>query len=424
MSRPTPGSTYTVKTGQSLSIIAGIAYGDPLQWPLIYNANQNVLKTEDPNLVFPGEVIFIPQREEIAQIKNDNTRPSNGQDDFEIEIDGRIIPIVSGSIIRTMDTAADIWAAIIAWRPGDDEFIDRVTAPYSFAPAKAYINKKRIVTGTLFQVDPNLDSEGSSKSLIGYSATINIVDSNLKPDDYEDNNVTLRERAEKLLKPYGLRVVVDASVGSSADEKFDRISATESDTIFSHLAPLAAQKKMLISSTAKGNLLFVNANINSEPVGTIEEDAATSTLAYTAKFDGRKRFSIWRVDCQTPLKTDKKNGISKDVNVPITRFKNVRVENDTEGAIQETAAWIRSKEYIKAFTLPFPFPSFYAPNGEIWKENTIVIVKSATLGVPEGFKFLIRQVEYKRSNEGDGVILSLVPPQVYTGEPIVEPWRQ
>lgn len=422
MSNPVAGQQYTVKDGDTLSSIAGVAYGDPLQWPLIHEANQSTLKSSDPNLIFPGEVILIPEREEIKQTKNDITRRLAGNDTFEIEIGGRIIPIMSGSIIRTMDTAADAWSAMIEWLPGRDEFIDTVTAPYSYAEARAYINGERLVTGTLFEVGPTLDNSGSRKALVGYSATINIVDSNLRPDNYEDNKVSLKERAEKLLKPYGLRVVIDKSVVNKANEKFDRVVATESDTIFGHLAKLAVQKKIIISSTEKGNLLFTNANVTALPVGTIEEDVSSS-LSYTAKFDGRKRFSIWRIDCQTPKKKDKKTGISKDLNVPITRFKNIRVDNDSEGSIPETAAWVRSKEFIKALQIPFPVPSFFAPNGTVWRENTTVIVKSKTIGVPDGFKFLIRQVEYKRTNEGDGVVLSLVPPQVYTGETIIEPWR-
>jgi len=423
MSRPIPGKTYTVVSGDTLSSIASIAYGNESKWPLIYSANQNTLKTDDPNLIFPGEVIIIPEQEELKQLKNDIIRESHGKDDFEIEINGRIIPIISGSIIRTMDTAADAWSAMIEWVPGKDDFIDRATAPYSYAPAKAYINQERIVTGLLFKVTPELSAEGSSKKLVGYSATINIVDSNLQPDNYEDNNISLKDRAIKLLKPYGLRVFVDSAAKDRADEIFDMVAATEGDTIFSHLKKLALQKKVLISSTPKGNLLITRANVDSPPVGTIEEDAATASLKYSAEFDGRKRFSLWRVTCQTPLKEDKKSGISKDVNVPIMRFKNISVDNDSGGGIQETAEWIRSKEFIKAFTVPFPFPSFFAPNGEVWKENTTVTVKSATLGIKEGFTFLIRAVEFKRDSNGDAVILSLVPPQVYTGEVIDEPWR-
>lgn len=422
MSKPIPGSTYTVKKDDSLSLIAEKAYGDSQQWPLIYSANQKRLKSNDPNLVYPGEVLLIPERPEVRDALDSIQKKSNVVDDLQIEVGGRRLTVIAAKIIRTMDTAADAWSATIAWEPGKDQEIDRVTAPFSYEKSKAYILGEEQVTGPIMEVKPVINADGSQKMLVGYSATINIVDSDLKPDDYEDNNISLKERAEKLLKPYGLRVYTDQFSGEKANEKFDRVSAEDNVKIFQHLAKLAKQKQVLISSTPKGNLLLTRANVNAVPVGTIEE-AKGIGLEYSAKFDGRKRFSVWKVDCQTPFKKNKKNGISKDNAVPFMRFRNITVDNDTEGGIEETADWIRSKEFIEALSIPFPYPSFRSPNGEIWKENTTVIVKSPTIGVPNGFKFLITKVEFKRDNDGDGVVLSLVPPQVYTGEVIDEPWR-
>jgi hypothetical protein len=50
---------YTVVAGDTLSSIAQQFYGDPNQWPRIFNANQDQIS--DPNLIFPGQVLRIPQ---------------------------------------------------------------------------------------------------------------------------------------------------------------------------------------------------------------------------------------------------------------------------------------------------------------------------------------------------------------------------
>ena len=70
----------------------------------------------------------------------------------------------------------------------------------------------------------------------------------------------------------------------------------------------------------------------------------------------------------------------------------------------------------------FPVSSWYGPDGKLWRENTIVTVKSPTMFVPNGFDFLIRSVEYEFTTEGATAKLGLVPPQVFTGDPIDEPW--
>ncbi|OLB55936.1 MAG: hypothetical protein AUI01_07200 [Ktedonobacter sp. 13_2_20CM_2_56_8] len=59
MAQATPGSNYTVQPGDTLSSIAQRAYGDANQWQKIYDANKQVIGN-DPNLIRPGEVLFIP----------------------------------------------------------------------------------------------------------------------------------------------------------------------------------------------------------------------------------------------------------------------------------------------------------------------------------------------------------------------------
>lgn len=49
---------YTVKKGDSLSKIAGKFYEDVQAYPVIFEANQPMLK--DPSLIYPGQVLRIP----------------------------------------------------------------------------------------------------------------------------------------------------------------------------------------------------------------------------------------------------------------------------------------------------------------------------------------------------------------------------
>jgi len=59
---PTPEEEtefYTVKKGDSLSKIAKAYYGDAMKYPVIFEANREVIK--DPNLIYPGQVLRIPK---------------------------------------------------------------------------------------------------------------------------------------------------------------------------------------------------------------------------------------------------------------------------------------------------------------------------------------------------------------------------
>ena len=52
--------TYEVKSGDSLSKIAKRVYGDAKAWQAIFDANKDILK--DPNKIYPGQKLKIPQK--------------------------------------------------------------------------------------------------------------------------------------------------------------------------------------------------------------------------------------------------------------------------------------------------------------------------------------------------------------------------
>lgn len=56
---PAPVATfYTVQSGDSLSKIAKAHYNDPMKYMAIFEANQPLL--DDPNKIYPGQVLRIP----------------------------------------------------------------------------------------------------------------------------------------------------------------------------------------------------------------------------------------------------------------------------------------------------------------------------------------------------------------------------
>jgi nucleoid-associated protein YgaU len=50
---------YVIKRGDSLSKIAKQYYGDAMKYPVIFEANREVIK--DPDLIYPGQTVRIPK---------------------------------------------------------------------------------------------------------------------------------------------------------------------------------------------------------------------------------------------------------------------------------------------------------------------------------------------------------------------------
>ncbi len=417
--KPTPGKQYTVVSGDFLIKISAQAYGQPEKWRIIFNANSTVLRSDDPNLIFPGEIIFIPFLKERQKLKNDqilNIFEDDGPDAVRLILNDIVVPTLSLELVRTMDTAADGFTGSISWNPGEDEKLDEITRPYSYSNARVYIGGELKMNGTLYGVKPTLNSSQRGKDLEGWSFTADAIDSSMKPP-YEVSKTTLRQRAESLIEVFGISVIWDID----DDLKFDKMTASPTETVFSHLLKYAKQRGVLISSTPAGDLLFTRANVDGVSVGTIQE-GLQGELEYTAKFDGRKRFNSYKAIGQSP-KNSAKFEVAKDDQVPKSRMLTFNNPDSTEGDLKTAAEWKRSSQLSEALTIPFTATSFYGPNDKQWEENTIVTVKSPVLSIPDGFNFLIKRVAFKNNSNGKTAQLSLVPPQVYSGKPIPDIFR-
>jgi nucleoid-associated protein YgaU len=56
-----PFEFYTIKRGDSLSKIAKFYYGDAMKYPVLFEANREIIK--NPDLIYPGQVVRVPKLE-------------------------------------------------------------------------------------------------------------------------------------------------------------------------------------------------------------------------------------------------------------------------------------------------------------------------------------------------------------------------
>lgn len=423
LAHPTPGNQYTVVAGDRITFISQRAYGTEANATLIVEANAQLtgraISLEDLPTIFPGDILNIPHDAPLQAIRTEATKltiPGKEPDDFTLIADGLEIPVMSGRVIRTMDTPADGWTAQLAWFPGEDKEIDKRLLPFALPEAAVYLGGKLRINGILYGVNPGLKDDGSTKDLAGFSFTADAIDSTIMPP-YEVNGLTLKQRADQLLAPIGIRAVFDTEVGAA----FERMTAEPTDTIVGHLTKYAAQRGILISSTPSGDLLFLRANTDGEPVGTLQE-GRTPVTAWAATYDGRKIFNAYKAIGQTPGQ-EANVAVATDEDVPRARSLTFKSDDATTGDIQGAADWKRSKQLAEALGIQLPVDSWYAPNGELWEENTLVTVISETLDIPDGFTYLITKVEPEFQTGGTPAVITLVPPQVYTGEPVTRPWK-
>lgn len=413
---PVAGQPYQIVYGDTLWGIAGICYGDSTKWPKIWSANKNTLRSGDPNLIFPGEWLNLPDTQAKAFVEEKDLFGKD-KNEFTLLMNDIEIPSTAGRITRSMDTAADGWTANTAWEPGLNPEIDAALLPFGFTKSKVYLGGKLQISGACYKVDPESSTDKIQVGLEGYSQTVDIIDSTMT-QPYEARKIGLVARAKQIAEPLGLYVVSDIAT----DSIFDRVTSKPEDTIFEHLSTLARQRTALISNTRDGRILITSAKLTGEPVATIEENQALAE-SFSASFDARKIFNTYVAIGQSP-RAGKKIGKAVDINVPKSRQFTFSANDSTAGNINQVAEYQRNKAYVEALTIQFPVPSWYSDEDRqiLWDVNTLVFAKSRTLGFKDGFLFLIRQVDYIYEASGNSAVLYLVPPEVYSNQPVKLPW--
>jgi prophage tail gpP-like protein len=396
-------------------------------------------------------------------------------DEMTLYIGDMEIIIDNAKFLRTMDTCVDALTVVMPWSPGDNPKLDDVTDHNSFSESLFYIGGSFQMRGVLYDVTHKRSSGGTIKELHMFTPTADIVDSTMIPP-YEANNISLVDRCKQLCGPFGIPIVVGDGVNLKVPvkkykkvayydnftpdkifgftnpwrtkfaldnidvdaltfkkyklvgdgykqeiEKFSRVVAKQTDTIFKHLHNLAAQRGFLLSCTKYGELIITKANVNAEPIGTIVETEPTAEV-YEANFKGRKRFRLYRVlTSSSRADTTGAAATAQDLAIEAPRMITKNADNNLPGECKNAAEWLKNLSAAEAMTFSFPVNSWYAPNGKLWEPNTTINVVSPTLDVADGFIFLITRVEFSYDSGGATATLSLKPPSAYTLGDITEP---
>jgi prophage tail gpP-like protein len=417
---PTPGNRYKVKSGDSIKQISLRAYGTDLEVTKIVQANKTAftgrgISIEGLPVIYNGEIIVIPVIKKRQVSKSKLT--GKDKNDFTVVLEGREIPVTSGSLFLSMNMASDTWSASVPWAPGEDKKLDQLLLPFKYPKSEIYLGGELQNVGGLYQVSPSLTAKASIKNLVGFSSTIDLVDSTVNPP-YEKNNQTLEQIAADTIAGTGMEAVFTADTGGA----FDRATANPDETKFAYLARLAAQRGLIVSNTIQGNPLFQVAKTSGKSVGTLEE-GGPFVLSWSASYDGRQLFRTYQALGQTPG-GESQTGEAIDENVPGSRNTTFTANETTEGNIKKAAEWQRSRRYASALTIPIPVAGWYAPNGQLWRSNTLITIISPTLDIPNGFTLIIESVEFTFSTTGNTATLNTVPPETYTKDPIPYIWSQ
>ncbi len=423
--------SHTVQQGDTLSAIASRYYGIPAKWTDIRDGNPQLLgrKTaiDGSPLIYPGDVLIIPEESELAPELNTKTPIrlcDDVPDDFSIMIDGKTFSAFTNI---ELSESIDSFDTFTLGAPFDNSVQDQRDAfsPYTYKGCAVYYDRHLVFNGQLLTPNPSINPESRSIALQGYPLCGVLNDCALPDTKYppEYNGKRLTQIAQDMAGPFGVKVVLDGDEGAP----FDEVSYEPGNQILSFLSELAKQRGLLITNNEQGNLLFWNAK-DSKPSAVFHEEDI-SFISCEPSFDPQKFYS----HITGYSKTDKNSKHEKYTyeNKYLTGRGVLRphsfVVQDGDGADLEKAVLsYTGRMFGSSVSYKLTIAGHRDVDGLLYKKNTSVSVLSPGAMIYRETKLLIKRITRKsEGGSGDVTVFDLVLPGSYSGElPGVMPWEE
>lgn len=439
MSKPVPvaGQTYVIVKGDTLWDIATIVYGSGTKYQIIWDANKSNLRSGDPNLIYPGERLWIPEDPDrparSMPFKDRGAVDPTSSDPLAIYIEGEKYNPVSASIIRTFDTCADGWTATFRDDIRDTRWLPfrKVFRPYSFAKSEVFIDNRSTGESYIYNVGLQGTSAAGEITAEGFSPSIDIVDSVAEPP-YEGNSVTLEQWTRRLIKPFGLSFSTaecdQAAWRKVNRRKIKRLKIGKEEKVFEHISEKLRQKGFVLSNSFSANVSVRSAPALTPATPIVDEfvDEAESgsvpVWEFNSSFAGRDRYRVTIATGKGRLKHHKDRYV--DPSVPRNRRMLFSVSSAEESDMS-TAAKSRARKSIEeALTVSIPVRGWYSRDGVLYEPGQFVLYKAKRLFLEKGVVLMIRKVVYIQEGAERKATLDLIPPAVYSqDEEVDDPWN-
>jgi prophage tail gpP-like protein len=276
---------------------------------------------------------------------------------------------------------------------------------------------KSFITGWVESVDVSFSSNSRTITIGGRSKTGDLVDSSVTGAN-EYSNLSLLEIATMLCKPFDIRVKALADVGA----KFEKITVQQGETVFALIDRLARQRKIILSSSAEGELLFTKQGTAKSKT---ELRQGVNILSGKATVNTTDRFSNYIVKGQNVAFLGNENdstspeGESNDEGMG--RYRPLVMLNETlsdGGSARDRASYEAHARLAKSLQVEIEVQGWLKEDGQPWSVNELVDVDAPFLGVRK--TLLIKKAVFNKSNGGTTTQLSLVRNDAYLFEKAIK----
>lgn len=332
---------------------------------------------------------------------------------MKLKINGKQFDFFNeSSVVLKYDSIGSTFSFNLFFNPQNPDH-RQILKPFSYNRVEIFDGDELLLTGTALVGGFKKDSLSQLVNVAGYSLPGILDDCEIPTSLWplQDINVSLKTIAERMIKPFKLKMLISDSVLEKMQRTYKSSTADEKQTIKQYLASKAAQKNIVLSHTPKGELLFTEANIKQAPI--IQLDGNIPGLEYTLKVDGQKMHSTITIVKQAD--DEDENSAKTTINNPyVKEFRpTVRVQSSGDNnTVAETAKAVLSEE-LKAIELTVKLDR-WSVNGKILRPNSVIMVKSEDLFLNKPTMFFVEEVDLKGDEKTQTATLTCFVPEVYS----------
>lgn len=409
-------STYSVITGDTFESISRKKYGTEKEADRIARANPGVAEP-----LTAGTTLTVPTLPDAPQ-NIQQTAESSTDDEVAILIDGKRFrfwdKVRITRAIDAMDTV-EFGAPFDADAPGFRETF----RPFSFKTVVITVGGTPLFTGTMVAVSPVLENAKKVISVSGYSlpGVLNDCTSPASSFPLEFDNQGLREIATAMAAPFGISVDFQADQGAV----FERVASEPGKKVLAFLTELAKQRNLIISSSSRGKLTFLQSSEGGQPVARLQQGIAP-VLSVTPFFSPQEYYShitgiepvvVGLAGSQFTVKNPRLLGVTR----PLTFNAPDTLDADVKSAVEAKAG----RMFGNMVSYSVRVATWRDPSGKLWEPNTAIKLLAPDAMIYKEYEFIIRSIEFSRDRATETATLNLVIPGSFSGKiPGALPWDE
>lgn len=279
-------------------------------------------------------------------------------------------------------------------------------------------NGATLLTGYIISTSLPDEPVEQLAAISGYSLPGVLQACNIPPTLYplQSEGLSLREITQKYIRPFGLKLKVDSSVSALANEKYEEMTASESQTIKDFITELCNQKNIILSHNGKGEIVMTRPTATQLPVADFSAEGAKWNKM-KLNFDGQGMHSDLFMLEQADVEFDE-DGEQQTIQnpyVPIVFRPHVSILTAGQGIDASKAVRNALAKELRGMTLTIEIPDTQINGVEIRPGQTITATNPKCYLYKKSTWF-IESMQIEGDQERTTSVLNCVVPEVYNGQ--------